>query len=71
MLTTLLGSLAVALVLPLTPFAAMLGFGPIPLGVGLAIAALVIAYLMLAEMLKRWALPVSERGPGRVSSPRT
>jgi len=58
---TLFGSLAVALILPWLPLAGMLGFEPLGAGLSLSIAGLVIAYLLLAELLKRWALPAAER----------
>ncbi len=58
---TLGGSLLVAISLPFLPFAAMLGFAPIGPALGLALAGLVMAYLLLAEALKRWALPAAER----------
>ncbi|MFT3968158.1 MAG: cation transporting ATPase C-terminal domain-containing protein, partial [Sphingobium sp.] len=56
LVVTALGGLCAALVLPFLPFAAILGFAP-PGGLVLgAIALLVIAYLAVAEMLKRPAL---------------
>jgi len=56
-----LSCLAVALVLPFVPFAATLGFAPLSAKLMGAIAALVIAYLALAEGLKRYALPWREQ----------
>ncbi len=54
---TSLGALAVALALPFTPVAAWLGFRPPPAPVLLALSAVVAAYLVSAEVLKRWAIP--------------
>ncbi len=61
LLATLLGSLGVALALPFAPFAHVLGFAAPGLWLCLAIAALVTGYLLLAELGKRWALPLAER----------
>jgi len=61
LLATLLGSLGVALVLPWLPLAGMLGFAPLGARLSLSIAGLVIAYLLLSELFKRWALPAAER----------
>ena len=58
---TTLSCLAVALVLPFLPFAADLGFAPQPPALMAAIAALVASYLLLAEGLKRFALPRREQ----------
>lgn len=68
MLSTLLGSLGVALLLPFMPFARLMGFAPLGLGLSCAIAVLVIVYLLLAEGLKHWALPRGERAPARSRS---
>ena len=51
-----LGALAVALVLPFTPLAGWLGFKPPPMEVLLCLAGVVVAYLISAEMVKRWAI---------------
>ena len=58
-----LGLLA-AVALPLSPAAALLGFGPLPLLTGLAIVLLVLAYLGASEALKRYALRPSRRTAG-------
>ncbi|MFN3775317.1 HAD-IC family P-type ATPase [Sphingomonas parapaucimobilis] len=56
----LLGGLALAVALPLSPLAAGLGFGPLPLPVWACVSGLVLAYLAMAEGCKRPALsPVS------------
>jgi P-type Mg2+ transporter len=44
----------VGLVLPYTPLARVMGFVPLPPWVLLAIAAIVIAYVLIAEIAKRW-----------------
>ncbi|MEI6159180.1 MAG: magnesium-translocating P-type ATPase [Roseococcus sp.] len=56
-----LGALALALVLALSPLGAVIGFAPLPGALLGLIAALVLAYLALAEALKRRAV----RKPGR------
>ncbi|UPY36582.1 magnesium-translocating P-type ATPase [Sediminicoccus sp. KRV36] len=56
-----LGALALALVVALSPLGALIGFAPLPGALLGLIAALVLAYLALAEGLKRRAL----RKPGR------
>jgi len=61
LVATLAGSLAVALALPFSPLAPALGFAPLGWTACLAIAALVITYLLLAEAIKRIALPRDER----------
>lgn len=61
LLATVLGSLVVALALPFTPLAAMLGFAALTWRESLAIAVLVVGYLICAEALKRVALPRAER----------
>ena len=58
-----LGALAVALALPFTPLAPILGFqAPAP-PVLLALGAVVLAYLISAELLKRWAIPRQGSAP--------
>ena len=52
-----LGALAVALTLALSPIGGWLGFAPLPGALLGLIAALVLAYLALAEALKRRAWP--------------
>lgn len=44
----------VAWLLPLTPLAGPLGFAPLPPGLLLAVAGMVVAYLGCAEAAKRW-----------------
>ena len=53
-----LGALAVALALPFTPLAAWLGFRPPPAQVLLLLGGVVAAYLLSAEIVKRWAMPL-------------
>ena len=48
-----LAALAVAVAIPFIPAAAALGFAPLPLPVMAAIAAIVVAYLVAAEIAKR------------------
>lgn len=50
-----------AICLPFSPIADVLGFVALPLHLCAVIAGLVLAYLMLAERLKRYALPWKER----------
>jgi len=61
LVTTSLGSLAVALLVALTPIGEMLGFTPLPPGVLAAIALITIVYLGCAELLKRYAMRPSRR----------
>ncbi|MFG1477311.1 magnesium-translocating P-type ATPase [Xanthobacter sp. V4C-4] len=49
-------ALAVALALPLTPLGSWFGFTPPPPAMLAGIAAVVVAYLVCAELLKPWAL---------------
>ncbi|TDH63699.1 magnesium-translocating P-type ATPase [Dankookia rubra] len=58
---TSLGALAAALALALGPFAAVLGFAPLPGALLGVIMALVVAYLAVAEALKRVAVPRAAR----------
>lgn len=62
LLATLLVCLGVALVLPWLPIAHLIGFAPLPPALALTIAGLVLIYLLLAEALKRIALPRAELG---------
>jgi Mg2+-importing ATPase len=54
--TTSLGALAVALLLALGPIAPILGFAPLPHSLLLWVAMLATTYLVLAQILKRWAI---------------
>jgi len=58
---TTMACLAVAVALPFLPFARDIGFAPLPPAIMGAIGALVAVYLALAEWLKRYALPATER----------
>lgn len=49
-----LAIVAVALALPFTPWAALLGFKPLPLAFFGLLALVVVAYLALVEGVKRW-----------------
>lgn len=55
LVATSLGALAVALIVGLSPLGAIFHFVPLPLGMLAAIAGIVIAYLVLAEGVKRLA----------------
>ena len=55
-----LGALAVALALPFTPLAGWLGFKPLPVPVLLALGGVVAAYLVAAELMKRWAMRLAQ-----------
>jgi Mg2+-importing ATPase len=51
---TSLAVVATAVLLPFTPLAPWLGFTPPPVEMLAAIAAMVLAYLVCAELAKRW-----------------
>jgi Mg2+-importing ATPase len=59
---TLFGGLAAAFVLPLSPLAALCGFGTLQPAAWAAIAGLVAVYLAMAEALKRVVLASREEG---------
>ena len=63
---TSLSALAVALALPFTPLAGWLGFRAPPLQALLALGAVVVVYLVCAELFKRWAIRTepAARDPG-------
>jgi Mg2+-importing ATPase len=48
------GVALVALALPYTPLARLLGFVPLPALFLLAVAAIVVVYFAAAELTKRW-----------------
>ena len=54
LLLTSLGIVGLAMILPFTPLAAMLGFTPLPLEFFGLLAGLMIVYLVLVEVVKRW-----------------
>ncbi len=56
LVATSLGALAVALMLALGPIGAVFGFAPLPLSLLLWVIALASAYLVLAQVLKRYAV---------------
>lgn len=56
LILTSLGALGLALFAALGPFARVLGFAPMPPSLLIAIAGLVIAYLLCAEGVKRFAI---------------
>jgi Mg2+-importing ATPase len=49
----IVGALAVAVVIPLTPLGDLLGFSPLPLVFWPLLAGIVAAYLTLVELMKR------------------
>ncbi len=53
---TVLGIVAFGMLLPFTPFAAPLGFTPLPGLYFLFRAAMIITYLLLVEVVKRWLM---------------
>lgn len=57
-----LGALAVALLISLTPIGHALGFAPLPSNILIAIAAITVAYLAVAEVAKPFALSWSPKG---------
>ena len=67
-----LGVVTVGAVLPATPLAAALGFRPLPGGFFAALTAMVVAYLALIELGKRWFYEhlTHPRPPATSSSPR-
>jgi Mg2+-importing ATPase len=54
---TSLCALAAGLGLALSPWAPALGFGPVPAAALAVLGGLVVAYLVLAQVAKRWAFP--------------
>ena len=63
-----LAALLVAMVLPFTPAGAWFGFQAPPPAVTASVGALVVAYLVCAELLKRFAIAPAIRR--RVDGPR-
>lgn len=61
LLLALLGVVAVVVALPYLPFAALLGLTPLPVGLLLALAAVVVVYLVVADMAKRLFFRAEER----------
>jgi len=53
---TVLVVVAFGMLLPYTPFAAPLGFTPLPALYFLFLAAMIITYLLLVEVVKRWLM---------------
>jgi Mg2+-importing ATPase len=51
-----LGAVVAAVVLPLSPVAGLLGFVPMPIAFWVALPVLVVAYLAIVEIAKRWLL---------------
>ena len=51
---TSLGVVALAIILPFTPLASVLGFAPLPLRFIALLLGLTVIYLALVEMVKRW-----------------
>ena len=49
-------ALAVAMIVPFSPIGAWFGFRPPPLEVTASVGLLVVAYLICAELVKRWAI---------------
>jgi Mg2+-importing ATPase len=60
-----LGALAVALAIPFSPLGVHFGFHGPPAAVTLALAAIVLAYLTCAELLKPWAISTARRATRR------
>ena len=48
-----LATVAVGVALPLSPLSRLLGFAPLPIGFFLALAGMVVGYLVLIELAKR------------------
>ena len=53
LMVTTLGVVALAVILPFSPLAALLGFTPLPVALLAAIAAMTLVYLALVDLLKR------------------
>jgi len=53
---TVLLIVAFGMLLPFTPMAAPLGFAPLPALYFLFLAAMIITYLLLVEVVKRWLM---------------
>jgi len=71
LLVAALGVVTIGAILPATPLAATLGFSPLPGGFFLALVAMVVTYLALIEVGKRWFFrtapavpPTRPRRPG-------
>jgi Mg2+-importing ATPase len=56
LVTTSLGALTVALFLAMGPIGPVFGFAPLPQSLLLCVVGLAAAYLVLAQVLKRWAI---------------
>ena len=54
LLLTSLAIVGVAMVLPFTPLATVLGFAPLPAEFFGLLAGLMVVYLVLVEIVKRW-----------------
>jgi Mg2+-importing ATPase len=63
LLATSLAALAAAPILVLSPAAAILGFVPVPGGLAVTIAVIVLAYLACAELAKRQVDRMREARP--------
>ena len=61
---TSLAVLATAILLPFTPWASYLGFVPLPAAFFVLLTALLLAYLLLVEIGKRWFYRRLLRSPG-------
>ena len=62
-------ALAVAMIVPFSPIGAWFGFRPPPIEVTVSIGLLVVAYLICAELVKRWAIGSPRRQFGCPSGP--
>jgi Mg2+-importing ATPase len=74
LLVAALAVVAVGIALPFSPLAAALGFRPLPIGFFLVLTGLVVIYLVLVELAKRWFFavraPLAPRARWRGSSHR-
>jgi len=64
LVATSIGALAVAVALVLSPLRTLFGFVPIGIELGVALCAVVVCYLAVAEIAKRFALTRLERRVG-------
>ena len=68
LVATMLAVVAVALALPFTPGAAILGFSALPASFSAFLAAETATYLIIVEIAKRWLLRGTALYPGLISA---
>lgn len=65
-----LGVVAIGVWLPFSPLSGLLGFHPLPVPFFLALVAMVVTYLVLVELAKRWFFSRAAQQPGAVGRTR-